>query len=307
MSAANVLVSIVVPSYNYAHFLPETIESALSQTHANIEIIIIDDGSTDNTREVAEQLLQQDARIQYVHQVNQGLSAARNTGIKHASGEFVVFLDADDLMHPQKIAAHLEHFASDEKIDISYGESRYFVSGDINTTYANIELTQQAWMPQVSGRAAEMLPTLIVNNIMPVCSVMMRKAAIDKTGAFDTSLRSLEDWDYWLRAAAQDCYFSYSSDSRLAAYIRVHGTSMSQNNLRMLQVQYLLRMQHIPLALQQLQDKKLAKKLLRNNLKKRLRTAVTVKPLMDKLEFKQLIYAESLLQKLKIYWRLKNI
>jgi glycosyltransferase involved in cell wall biosynthesis len=76
----------------------------------NIEVIVVDDGSTDNTAEIAQRLMQQDARVRYVYQANQGLSAARNTGIKNAKGEFLVFLDADDVLHEHKVAAHLEHF-----------------------------------------------------------------------------------------------------------------------------------------------------------------------------------------------------
>lgn len=300
------LISVIVPAYNYAAFLAEAVNSALRQSHRNIEVVIIDDGSTDNTAEIAQGLMQQDARVRYVHQVNQGLSAARNTGIKNAKGEFLVFLDADDVLHEHKVAAHLEHFLSDEKIDISYGSSRYFISDAPEKTYATIALDEQDWMPKVSGDAETVMPALVVNNIMPVCSAMLRRRVAEVVGDFDTALKSLEDWDYWLRAAATGCVFAYCDDARLAAFIRVHGVSMSQNSLRMLQVQYLLRRIQIPRCLAALSDRVLAKTLRRDNDKRRLRCLVTIAAELgsNSAAFRQLYRGESLGMLLKLFFRL---
>src|SRR5262245_20604446 len=90
------LVSVIIPCYNHAHYLGEAIESVLAQTVQDFEIIVVDDGSTDSTADVAARY----PRVRYVRQNNQGLSAARNTGIKHGLGRFLVFLDADDLLLP---------------------------------------------------------------------------------------------------------------------------------------------------------------------------------------------------------------
>ncbi len=120
------------------------------------------------------------------------------------------------------------------------------------------------------------MPALVVNNIMPVCSAMLRREVILRVGDFDTSLKSLEDWEYWLRAAAADCQFSYSSDARLATYIRVHDISMSKNSLRMLQTQYRLRLESIPRCLQQMQDQQMAKQLCHDNAKRRLRCLTSI-------------------------------
>jgi glycosyltransferase involved in cell wall biosynthesis len=299
-------VSVIIPAYNYAVFLAEAVESALRQSHTNIEVIIVDDGSTDNTAAVVQTLAQRDARVRYVYQENQGLSAARNTGIKNATGDFLVFLDADDVLHEHKVAAHLEHFEREQTTDISYGSSRYFLSGQPEKTFASIALDEQDWMPKVSGGTADILPTLIVNNIMPVCSAMLRRRVVDAVGDFDSSLKSLEDWDYWLRAAAMNCRFSYAADARLAAYIRVHGISMSQNSLRMLQVQYGLRRVQIPRCLHQLLDRSLAQRLLSDNAKRRLRCLTTIAAEMGARSagFKQLCRGESPVMLLKLFYRL---
>ena len=209
------LVSIIIPSYNYENFIIEAINSALSQSHSNIEIIVVDDGSTDETASIVRALAKNDERIFYIHQYNQGLSAARNTGVKRSKGEFIVFLDADDILHPEKIQAHLEHFSQKPKADISYGRSRYFLSGKPEETFANIDLDNTEWMSGVSGNAAAVMPLLVVNNIMPVCSAMLRRTVVEQVGDFDTTLKSLEDWDYWLRATTIDCIFSFSADERL--------------------------------------------------------------------------------------------
>src|SRR5438067_6268305 len=103
-------VSVVIPAFNYARYLPLAIDSALNQTHANLEVIVVDDGSTDDTREVVGAY--RDERVRYVHQENAGLSAARNTGIRNARFAFVGFLDADDEWLPDMLAAAMERFAN---------------------------------------------------------------------------------------------------------------------------------------------------------------------------------------------------
>lgn len=95
------IISVVIPCYNHGHYLPYALESILAQTYPYWEAIIVDDGSTDNTREVAQRYIQQDIRIRYVYQMNRGLSGARNTGITEARGEFLAFLDADDEWEPE--------------------------------------------------------------------------------------------------------------------------------------------------------------------------------------------------------------
>ncbi|MEZ5949631.1 MAG: glycosyltransferase family A protein [Planctomycetaceae bacterium] len=107
MSCAS-LVSVVIPTFNRARFIGETLESALSQTWKALEVIVVDDGSTDDTRQIVEEFAARDERVRYFHQANQGVSAARNHAIAQAQGEYVAFLDSDDLWHPWKLAIQME-------------------------------------------------------------------------------------------------------------------------------------------------------------------------------------------------------
>src|SRR5204863_2461379 len=114
------LTSIVIPCYNQAHFLPEAIESALSQTHRPIEVIVVDDGSPDNAAEVVARY----PHVRYVRQENQGLGGARNAGFRVSKGEYIVFLDADDRLTPNALESHLACFAVHSEAG--------FVVGDID-------------------------------------------------------------------------------------------------------------------------------------------------------------------------------
>src|SRR5690606_1422900 len=100
------LISVVIPCYNYGHFLPIAIESVLNQTYLNKEIIVVDDGSSDNTAEVATSY----EEVKYIYQKNRGLSAARNLGAAHSNGEYLVFLDADDWLYPKALEINAAYF-----------------------------------------------------------------------------------------------------------------------------------------------------------------------------------------------------
>ena len=112
------LISVIIPCYNYGHFLSEAVDSVLGQKRGEltVEIIVVDDGSTDDTAVVAQGL---GSSIRYIHQENQGLSEARNTGIRAAKGDFLVFLDADDLLTANTLSSHLNNFAAHPELDAS--------------------------------------------------------------------------------------------------------------------------------------------------------------------------------------------
>lgn len=103
------LVSVIIPSYKRAHLLEKAVKSVLEQTHSNLECIIVDDGSPDNTRQVSEDLMSRDSRVKYFYKENGGATSARNFGIKHARGEWIQFLDSDDWLHPEKIRFQLDY------------------------------------------------------------------------------------------------------------------------------------------------------------------------------------------------------
>ena len=122
-------VSVVIPTYNRSHLLQLTLQSVEEQTFKDLEIIVVDDGSKDNSREVIRQLQKHDNRIVYIYQVNQGASAARNTGIRNSHGKYIAFLDSDDLWKPAKIEKQLIAFNANKDVDVVYVN---YINVDIN-------------------------------------------------------------------------------------------------------------------------------------------------------------------------------
>ena len=233
------LVSVIVPSYNYGHFLAHTLASVQAQTHRRWECIVVDDGSTDDTWQVAFARAHADERIRYVRRCNGGLSAARNTGVAAARGDYVQFLDADDALEPRKLEAQVDFLERQPDVGLVYGDVRYFDS-DTGARRRGL-FVDETWMPEVSGDGERLLRALIRANIMVVSSPLLRRTVIDCIGAFDETLTSLEDWDYWLRCAAAGVYFQYLDAPGTLALVRVHRRSMSQNRVTMQQQQARIR------------------------------------------------------------------
>lgn len=230
---AKALVSIIIPSYNYANFIIETLTSIRAQKYDRWEAIVVDDGSTDDTAALVLELAKVDARIIYVYQENKGLSAARNTGIKKASGDYIQFLDADDLISKDKIQLQLDHFAADKNLGISYCNTYYFTNNNIQERYRSLDLTQQEWIIRLNDRpTAEQLWELVNKNIMPVNSPLVKREVVKKVGDFNTGLTSLEDWEYWFKSAMY-FKFGYLDNERAYGMVRVHHTSMSKNLKKM--------------------------------------------------------------------------
>lgn len=201
---------MVIPCYNHAHFLPKAIESVLRQTHANTEIVVVDDGSTDDTKAVASRYPQ----VRYVWQQNQGLSAARNTGIKHSTGDYLLFLDADDWLYPKGIETNVKHLQQNKELA--------FVSGFYNYVYINEN--------EVVGGGnvvnADYYCRLLQGNyICMIATVLFRKQVFQEF-LFDTSLRSCEDYDLYLKVTRK--YPVYHHTEKIAAY-RIHSYNMSTN------------------------------------------------------------------------------
>jgi glycosyltransferase involved in cell wall biosynthesis len=177
------LVSVVIPTYNYGRFVGGAVESALCQTwRGGVEVIVVDDGSGDDTRRRLEPYLD---RIRYLHQENRGPSAARNTGIRAARGEWVALLDADDRWHPEKTQVELEAAARAGGCDF-IGAPRC-----------------RKPMPERLPRDVEIrrlgVEDFLRGNPVTPSSTIVRRVCFDRVGVFDESLRFAEDRDMWLR------------------------------------------------------------------------------------------------------------
>lgn len=201
------LVSVIIPAYNQAEFLAETIQSVLNQTYRNFEIIVVNDASTDNTDEVMAQL--KDQRLKYiVHEKNQRLSAARNTGINASKGEILFLLDADDLFHPEKLEAHVKFLDEHPEIGVSYN-ARFELNHSANTV-------REMWRPPLTVGLKDLILTF---PFAPSDTVVRREWAI-KVGLFDPDVRTAEDTDLPCRLALAGCQFA--GIDRALNYRRYH-------------------------------------------------------------------------------------
>jgi glycosyltransferase involved in cell wall biosynthesis len=214
---ANPVVSIIIPCYRQAHFLAQTIESALAQVFSPIEVIVINDGSDDDTEMVARRFV---GRILYHWQPNAGLPAARNKAIALASGKYVLCLDSDDLLHPEAIQWLVEAADGKEDALCVMGYTR-FKNDPRKDAYGDC-------LPPAEGSAAL---KLLVSNLGPPNTFLCPRSMINSIGGFDVRLKACEDWDAWLRALFAGARIV--PVPRIGAYYRQHPTSMSKNRALM--------------------------------------------------------------------------
>lgn len=207
----------MITSYNHASFLSEAIDSALSQTQPIREVIIVDDGSTDDTRKVANRYDQ----TRYVWQENQGLSAARNTGIRESASAFLIFLDADDRLSPGAIEAGLACFQKNPDCAFVFGRFRCFRDDG----------SAAKSPPAVTTPADPYLGFLQGNFVGMHATVMYRRTVLLEVGGFDTTLPACEDYDLYLRVARSHPVASHDT---LVAEYRKHDTGMSNDSRFML-------------------------------------------------------------------------
>lgn len=195
---ADTLHTVVIPTFNRARYLPDALRSVFAQEDApRVQLIVVDDGSTDDTRELVSQFGE---RVEYVYQENRGPSAAKNRGISLARGEFVSFLDSDDVWLPGKMRLEHELFASRPEADVVVTDHDSWIEGRrfIESGFGGIGL-------ELDGDAAHLLPTdchdWVEGKLFATCCLTMRRAALERLGAepFDVSLQSFEDWDFEVR------------------------------------------------------------------------------------------------------------
>jgi glycosyltransferase involved in cell wall biosynthesis len=200
------LVSIIIPSYNAAAYVKYAVDSALAQTYKNCEVIVVDDGSTDNTRQVLAPYIDS-GKIKYIYHENKGLAGARNTGIKNSSGEYIALLDADDIFLPEKIAEQVRVLEENTDFGVCYSDLIHFSDSEPRKFYHHR-------YKYPSGNIFE--PLLHKQFINPL-TVMARREVFEQCGYFNESLRRSEDWDLWLRWAHAGVKFYYL-DKPLAYY-----------------------------------------------------------------------------------------
>lgn len=213
------LVSVITPVYRGERFVSQAVQSVLDQTYPNIELIIVNDGSPDRSREILAPLLGL-PKVRYVEQKNAGVAAARNTGLRLARGEFIALVDQDDLWYPQKLALQIDCFRRKPALGLVHGDVSYIDD-------AGRPLPRDPYFPaNVSGRC---LRQLFCGNPVMTCSVLFTRAAVERVGGFDDAIRFSDDYDLWLRMAAAGYEFAYI-DRPIAKY-RLHGANESRDTI----------------------------------------------------------------------------
>ncbi len=215
-------------------FLSEAVRSVEEQTFPDWECLVVDDDSTDDTKQVVDTISAGDPRVRYLYQENRGLSAARNTGIRESKGDFLQFLDSDDLIEKGKLELQVGYLLSHPDVDIVYGDARYFATERPFERLYSKDGKNRAWMSKASGKGIEILRHLIQSNLMVVSSPLIRRRVIETCGLFDESLKAHEDWDYWIRCALNDFNFAYLDRPETFTLIRYHDASMSRDPFLML-------------------------------------------------------------------------
>lgn len=206
-------VSILVPTYNRANYLLETLASALAQTVREIAVIVVDDGSTDNTAELVRRL--GDPRVEYIWQPNRGVSAALNTAWRAARTEYVAMLGSDDVMLPRQIETLLGRMEQAPPLTLAFARAQAMDA-------------QGNPLPQILGSPLKFpdhaLSSLLYGDCICGVACLIRRADLERAGGFDESLIANEDWDLWIRMAEHG---SFAFCDEILARYRMHPTSLT--------------------------------------------------------------------------------
>ncbi len=211
------LVSVIIPTYNRACLLPRAVHSVLSQDYENLELIIVDDGSTDETPELIAQVA--DPRVRYIRFAeNRGIGAARSAGVQAARGDLIAFNDSDDVWLPGKLSHQVDLFRRHPQVDVVFGDY-YNVDQLHGTMQRGFEQTRKGLellrvRPLIEGVyevVGGMPEALLCVNFVATPTVVLRRRVFDSTGSFRTDLSGPEDFEFWFRVATKEARFAYTT------------------------------------------------------------------------------------------------
>lgn len=232
-------VSVIMPCFNGARFIAGTLENLLSQRLQDLEVVVVDDGSTDDSFAIASRF---DERVRVFRQPNLGLSAARNVALGHARGRHVQFLDVDDLLESDKLFTHCAWLDTHPETDLVYGGAQAFHGPD---HCSPAQITRQSGLEYIARRAGEagtIFDRLLEENVLAVNAVMARRDFLARVGPFDETLAGNEDWEYWLRCAMSGGRFDFVNAPATDALVRMRAGSVSTNRSLMFQTRFELRL-----------------------------------------------------------------
>lgn len=225
--------SLVIPSYNRADLIPATLASALSQSLPFKEIIVVNDGSTDDTAQVVSSF---GPRVTCINSVNQGVQAARNLGVAQSTSPFVVFLDSDDLLHPDYLATLLPWMSAHPEIDATYSNFQTFSAEQTDVDKLSLCPFDFLADAQCDGAFHTNIPDLYLRSLrfqpLFTCGLMVRRSFVDHHGGYDVRLKGVgaEDWEFTLRLISEG---NVAVCATPLAQVRKHGSNDSRSNLHM--------------------------------------------------------------------------
>lgn len=211
------MISVIIPVFNAEKYISETISSVISQTYADWELIIVNDGSTDNTFKILQEYCQKDSRIKVIDKKNEGVSAARNTGYINSKGDYLAFLDADDKWHKDNLFQKLTLLQTNKEIGL--------VHADMQFIDENSEIKHECY----SGKDGNILKSLLMwdgTNIPSPSSILIRKEVIEVVGMFDTELSTAADQEFFFRVASK---YKVARIQRVLGFYRFHSSNMHKN------------------------------------------------------------------------------
>jgi len=212
-------VSVIIPAYNRAQLLPRALATVFAQTYKDYEVIVVDDGSTDDSPQVVKQFA---GRVKYIRKENGGSASARNRGIEEAQGEYIAFLDSDDTWVPEKLAEQVKVLDAHKNVGIVYARMPI-----INEKGEQVGIKPAG----ISGRTFKEL--LEYWGDLPTSTVMTRKECFVKAGMFDTALTTMQDIDMWLRISRY--YDLYEIENKSLAYYYRHDEQITKSKIRVYQ------------------------------------------------------------------------
>lgn len=214
----NDLVSVILPTYNRANFITRAVNSVLGQSYKNLELIIIDDGSTDETKIILDKY---DVNVNYIYQNNSGAASARNTGVKAAEGKYIAFIDSDDTWHSDKIEKQLKYFYKQKEIGIC------FTNANLNQPDGTVEKKPE--FIKHTENAIFGIKEIFLDPYFGLPTVMIKKDIFSEIGLFDESLKTAEDLDLFLRAGLIT-KAGYIHDKLVEVYISFDSLSLSDES-----------------------------------------------------------------------------
>jgi glycosyltransferase involved in cell wall biosynthesis len=212
----NIGISVVIPTFNRAAFIGDAIRSVLEQSVPVTEILVVDGGSTDDTRKIAEGF---GPLVHWLPQEGKGVAAARNTGFRRAKGDWIALLDSDDLWYKDKLRAQSDLLNLNPEIDFVFGDMALFTADADNDAPEILDLEAHQFLVSKADNLAGILEYLFRFNFVPTSSVLFRRSCLERVGYMDENLKHCEDYDYWLRFA---CHCRLGFVNRVLVKRRMH-------------------------------------------------------------------------------------